>query len=431
MTHTRYPAHSDRVAIVHFTSSPSVGGVESLIDLQCAALLEAGSCVRLIVGAGEAPAGVELVWIPELMPAHEEVMAAAATLNGGLPSRDHPLVRTIQFRLGRALHGCHQCWIQNAVTVYLNPFLTVALMEAARSVRDMYWLIWCHDLSDVSAYWHGPRGQDWLRENMPNAVLVTISEARRRELATLLSLPESAINVIQPPIDAERLLQIGAAGRRVITDLDLESREPVVLVPLKLAPHKGLDTAVMLAACLRARAARPLVLLTGASSPHEASASADTCNRLHRLSHELGASDSFCVASDLLNAEPDWRTVRDLMLVSDLVFLPSREEGFGLPVREAAALRVPVLCSDIPAFKEAGGESARYFALDADIDSIASQVLESARSPANTARRAALRSRSLFKKQIEHLARDGSGSKSRATRRPCALRSSDIRRHDT
>lgn len=43
-----------------------------------------------------------------------------------------------------------------------------------------------------------------------------------------------------------------------------------------------------------------------------------------------------------------------------LIF-PSFHEGFGLPIIEAMALGVPVLCSDIAIFKEVASESALYF----------------------------------------------------------------------
>lgn len=41
--------------------------------------------------------------------------------------------------------------------------------------------------------------------------------------------------------------------------------------------------------------------------------------------------------------------------------LPSLDEGFGFPVLEALASGVPVLCSDIPALREVGGDRASYF----------------------------------------------------------------------
>ncbi|MHB1809365.1 MAG: glycosyltransferase family 4 protein, partial [Solirubrobacteraceae bacterium] len=41
--------------------------------------------------------------------------------------------------------------------------------------------------------------------------------------------------------------------------------------------------------------------------------------------------------------------------------LPTLHEGFGLPVIEAMARSVPVLCSDIPVLREVGGSAAVYF----------------------------------------------------------------------
>jgi glycosyltransferase involved in cell wall biosynthesis len=43
-----------------------------------------------------------------------------------------------------------------------------------------------------------------------------------------------------------------------------------------------------------------------------------------------------------------------------LVLVPSRHEGYGLPVVEALAFGTPVVASDLPALREVGGEAARY-----------------------------------------------------------------------
>jgi glycosyltransferase involved in cell wall biosynthesis len=41
--------------------------------------------------------------------------------------------------------------------------------------------------------------------------------------------------------------------------------------------------------------------------------------------------------------------------------MPSLHEGFGLPVLEAMARRVPVACSNIAALNEVGGDAVLYF----------------------------------------------------------------------
>jgi glycosyltransferase involved in cell wall biosynthesis len=46
-----------------------------------------------------------------------------------------------------------------------------------------------------------------------------------------------------------------------------------------------------------------------------------------------------------------------------LLFL-SKGEGFGLPLVEAASYGVPIVCSDIPAFREVAGPFATYVRLE-------------------------------------------------------------------
>lgn len=46
---------------------------------------------------------------------------------------------------------------------------------------------------------------------------------------------------------------------------------------------------------------------------------------------------------------------------SDLLVFPSERESYGLPLAEALAMGVPVVCRDLPQFREIAGPAARYF----------------------------------------------------------------------
>lgn len=60
---------------------------------------------------------------------------------------------------------------------------------------------------------------------------------------------------------------------------------------------------------------------------------------------------------------------------AEMFVMPSFEEGFGIPVLESFAIRCPVICSDIGALKEVGGDSAHYFN-PKNVEDIAAKISE-------------------------------------------------------
>jgi glycosyltransferase involved in cell wall biosynthesis len=70
----------------------------------------------------------------------------------------------------------------------------------------------------------------------------------------------------------------------------------------------------------------------------------------------------------------------------EVLLAPSKTEGFGLPVAEGLLAGCRVVCSNIPAFREIGGTSCRYVALDGPVkdvfaDAIAASLQEPPRDP--------------------------------------------------
>jgi len=81
---------------------------------------------------------------------------------------------------------------------------------------------------------------------------------------------------------------------------------------------------------------------------------------LKRLISNLDLQHSVLLLSGITEPELQWCYGRCAALV-----VPSQTEGFGLPVVEALLAGCPVVCSDIPPFREVGGDRCIYVPLGA------------------------------------------------------------------
>ena len=83
----------------------------------------------------------------------------------------------------------------------------------------------------------------------------------------------------------------------------------------------------------------------------------------------------------------------------EFLLAPSSMEGFGLPVAEGLMCGSRIVCSDIPAFREIGGNTCHYFDLHAESDSSAmiAAVCSALKEPARPATR-------LERFSLEHIA---------------------------
>ncbi|AUS79384.1 glycosyltransferase family 1 protein [Actinoalloteichus sp. AHMU CJ021] len=76
--------------------------------------------------------------------------------------------------------------------------------------------------------------------------------------------------------------------------------------------------------------------------------------------------------------------LRRVVAGASALVLPSRNEGFGLPVLEALACGVPVVCSDVPALREVAGGQA-VLAPVGDVEALGAALVQALDSPSDTA----------------------------------------------
>jgi glycosyltransferase involved in cell wall biosynthesis len=117
------------------------------------------------------------------------------------------------------------------------------------------------------------------------------------------------------------------------------------------------------------------LVVTGPLGPHNP-ANIKYFEKLDALRKELKLENVVHFLAEFTPAYIPDEVISDFYHLADALFLPSREEGFGIPVLEAGLAGLPIFCSDIPPLQSLGGAHATYFSPDADPNSLADTMAE-------------------------------------------------------
>ena len=251
----------------------------------------------------------------------------------------------------------------NVGSLNKNLALTAALHQLSQAESAPPFVLWHHDLA-----WMLPRyramlhdGAPWnlLRFAWPGVTQVAISQVRRRELAALTGVQEDAITVVPNGIDVAAMLRLDRRTRGIIRRTGILDAEPLLLMPARIMRRKNIELGLRVIAALRA-AGRPAgLVVTGPGDPHDPDALGYRSTLLG-MRDALGIGDAvWFLGADSEEGVAD-PVVADLYALADVLFLPSREEGFGIPVLEALLRRTPIVCADLPALREVAGDAATY-----------------------------------------------------------------------
>ena len=237
--------------------------------------------------------------------------------------------------------------VHNVFTMPFNLAWTHELVDLTEQRRDIRWINWVHDVR-------------W-SERIPRAIHIAVSEHRRQEYARATSAP---VHVIPNGVDAAKVL--GLTQR--IQGLGLEQNAgSILLQPTRFVRRKNIELG------LRVLAQMPentIYIVTAAPDPHQKDG-VKYFRELKRLAKELGVARRVLFLGEKGTLSDD--DVRGLYQMADVLFFPSTQEGYGLPLLEAALHGVPVFCSDIPAHREVAVNAA-FFKLSSSPKSIARKL---------------------------------------------------------
>ncbi len=371
-----------RIAVLHYTGPPIVGGVEVTIYHHARLLAARGYHVHIIAGRGETfHPQVTFHHVPEVDSRHPQVLDIGRALaQGDIPPAFYTLRDHIAHRLRSLLFSVEVTIVHNAMTLHKNMPLTAALRQLADEGISRF-IAWSHDFAWLDELYtpHMHPGYPWdlLRTPWPGVKYVVVSEHRRKMLAHLFQLPEKEIAVVTPGVDVAEFLKLEPETRRLVEHLDLLNAEPLLMVPARLTRRKNIEMAIRVTAALRRHTPRPTLIVTGPPGPHNPTNIA-YLNSLRDLRHKLDVDDSVHFLYECGEKGTPLHVtdamMSDFYQLADVLLFPTRREGFGIPVLEAGLARLPIFAADIPPIQESAGNLAFRFDPDEDPETVAQAI---------------------------------------------------------
>jgi glycosyltransferase involved in cell wall biosynthesis len=224
---------------------------------------------------------------------------------------------------------------------------TEHLLPRLRRIRSVFTL---HDLIfrfDPGS--HLPLNRIYLNTMMPRFLraadaVIAVSECSKRDAVRLYGTPAEKIHVIPEGVDARFKPVENPQVEPVRDKYHLPKRFALSVGTLE--PRKNYPILFEALASLRERGLEmwPLVIVGKPGWLYEP---------IYRRVTELGLQDVVCFTGFVSDDE-----LPALYNAATLLALPSRYEGFGLPVVEAMACGTPVVCSNTSSLPEVAGQAA-------------------------------------------------------------------------
>jgi len=374
----------EKIAIVHYSYPPIVGGVEFIMQGHAHVLARNGFQVKIIAGQGkDANKNVEVVRIKELLQSCAGVRKVTGQLEKARVSRDfYSLKKKIYASIKKALADVRVCFIHNVMTMHFNMAFTAAFHDIVNDLHpDVTFYIWCHDATALNPSYRVSSADSYpwslLSTFNDNARYVAISELRKKQLAKLFGVSRRRLRVVPDGLDVKSFLNIDDMIWEMALALNLFEADIVMLFPSRILRRKNYELGIRIVAEMKKLGKKVKFLITGPPDPHNP-ATVEYFNLLRRMRKKLGVESevAFLANPEGLNLKIGYSELKGLYACSDMLLITSWQEGFGIPLMEAASRKMPIACTDIAPLPEVVENYACLFGLDENPAAIARKILK-------------------------------------------------------
>ena len=370
------------IALLHYSCPPVVGGVEEIVRQQASVFNRYYHNIKIFSGTGgRFTDKYEIEINPLLGSRSEQVLKAHQSIQEGRFDKMENLMWEVYRYLSNSLKGFDILIAHNVLTMPYNLPLAGALHRLGQEGL-LPIISWNHD----SPYFYPdyPKHLDlfpWniLKRSYGGINYVAISESRKEMFADLYGSGKQ-LYVVPNGIDPVGFFQLDPVTIQIIREKRLFEAEFLMAQPSRLHPRKNMELSIRVTRALHDRGVEAGLLISGAYDPHEAKG-IDYYNKLVNLAKELEIEEDILIMAEHVfqsgeKLSADRIIIRDLYLIADVLFLPSLQEGFGIPLLESGMIKLPVVCSNIPPFAEIGADDVCMFDLNDTPDSIAKKIID-------------------------------------------------------
>ena len=370
-----------KITLLHYSSPPVVGGVESVMAHHARLLTDAGHRVTIMAGRGEQiDPRIRFTHIPLMDSRHADILAVKKQLDQGIvPDEFYTLVEQLFVTLEANTAGEDLVIAHNIASLNKNLPLTAALEKLSRTCLSSPLILWHHDLA-----WTTPRYQkelhpgypwDLLKKPWQRAVQVVVSTLRQEELAQLYGIDVDQILVIPNGLDIQRFYKLEEQTVSLVSRLALLDANPLLLLPVRVTRRKNIELALNTLFFLKEKFPHSVLVITGPLGPHNPT-NVEYFSQLLALRRDLHLDNAAYFLAEFSDEFLPDAVIADFYRLADALLFPSIEEGFGIPILEAGLSGIPIFCSDIPPLRALGGDMVDYFSPQSQPSQVAELIFE-------------------------------------------------------